>query len=440
MFSRSLRLAIVLIGVGMPARATALVTFQPANEPGSGTSVDPSASNAGQQTKADETVELDDDARSASSQTEWVPGQGVPLASGVRLGAYVEAHWTYAFACPSNGIIAHRGFDNRHNTFTLSNAAFGVDVDRKRLHGSLWLQWGNTPASYYAGEPEQPLGGAVGESNAVLWRTLQEANFGLRSPLHRAVVLDVEAGLFTSPIGIESVPIDANWNWSRSNLFFGLPFYHTGVRANLLIEDAWRITAAVYNGWNTVVDNNREKSLSLAIAHASEVVEASLLYFSGVERDPDFDEGRPWRHLFDTWVLVHATSWLSFAGQLNGGFEPRENATHGWIAGAGYVRAAPLPWFDVALRGDGFREWAPQGETGERLDPIFWPSGWVASGTATVGFRPHQAVLVRVEYRHDHAAGPTYYQSLVLTDPNTGIGVLNARFQDTLTIGTVVRF
>src|SRR5690606_37040458 len=100
-----------------------------------------------------------------------------------------------------------------------------------------WLQWGNTPSSYYAGEPEQPLGGAVGESDARLWRVLQEANAGLRTPIGRDVVLDVEAGLFMSPIGLESVPIDHNWNWSRSNLFFGLPFYHTGARANLVLMD-----------------------------------------------------------------------------------------------------------------------------------------------------------------------------------------------------------
>jgi hypothetical protein len=362
------------------------------------------------------------------------------LAPGVRLGAYVETHWTYAFGRPSNGIIAARGFDNRHNTFTLSNAAAGVDVDRKRLHGSLWLQWGNTPASYYAAEPEQPLGGAVGESNATLWRVLQEANVGLRTPMSRNVVLDVEAGLFLSPIGPEAIPIDQNWNWSRSNLFFGLPFYHTGARANLVLMEAWTITTAVYNGWNSVVDNNPEKSLSVSLAYASDRIEASLLYFSGVERDRDFDDGRPWRHLFDTWVMVTATPWLAFAGQIDGGFEPRAGSTQGWLAGAGYVRATVVDWFEVALRGDGFREWTPRDADGARLDPIFWPSSWVTSGTGTLGFRPHEAVLVRLEYRYDHAAGPTYFRGLVVTDPTTGLGVPNARTQQTMTVGTAVRF
>jgi hypothetical protein len=53
-----------------------------------------------------------------------------------------------------------------------------------------------------------------------------------------------------------------NWNWSRSNLFFGLPFYHTGVRATYALTELG-ITAGGYNGWNSVLDNNAEKSVAL---------------------------------------------------------------------------------------------------------------------------------------------------------------------------------
>jgi hypothetical protein len=367
------------------------------------------------------------------------PGQGMPVATGVALGAYVETHWTYALGRPSNGIVAHRGFDNRHNAFTLSNVAAGVDVDRRRLHGSLWLQWGTTPATYYASEPEQPLGGAAGQSDATLWRVLQEAHGGLRTDVAPKLVFDVEAGLFTSPIGPESVPVDRNWNWSRSNLFFGLPFYHTGARANLVVADAWTITAAVYNGWNSVVDGNREKSVSGSVAHASRRVDASVLYFGGVERDPDFG-ARPWRSLFDAWVRVHATSWLALMGQLDGGFEPDAgNGRTAWVAGAGYVHFTPLDWLEISARGDGFREWVPRDDAGTRVESIFWPTAWVASGTGTLGLRPHEAVLLRIEFRHDHAAGPTYFRAWVPSDPATGLGRPNSRTQDTITVGAVLR-
>ena len=53
----------------------------------------------------------------------------------------------------SNGITNFRGFDNRHNTFTLSNAALGAKFDVGPVGGRLMLQVGSTPTTYYGAEP-----------------------------------------------------------------------------------------------------------------------------------------------------------------------------------------------------------------------------------------------------------------------------------------------
>ena len=39
---------------------------------------------------------------------------------------YVEVYYGYNFARPSNRITNYRDFDNRHDTFTIDNAALGV--------------------------------------------------------------------------------------------------------------------------------------------------------------------------------------------------------------------------------------------------------------------------------------------------------------------------
>jgi hypothetical protein len=79
-----------------------------------------------------------------------------------------------------------------------------------------------------------------------LWKYLQQAYVGYRIALKRD--LTMAAGLFLSPIGPEAMAVWDNWNWSNSNLFFGLPFYHTGVRATCSLSDAWSLTLAGYNG------------------------------------------------------------------------------------------------------------------------------------------------------------------------------------------------
>jgi hypothetical protein len=53
------------------------------------------------------------------------------------------------------------------------------------------------------------------------------------------------------------------WNWSRSDLFFALPFYHAGVRVKRPLGDSgWTAIAMIANGWNNAIDNNHVPSVA----------------------------------------------------------------------------------------------------------------------------------------------------------------------------------
>jgi len=54
------------------------------------------------------------------------------------------------FNNPSNGITNFRGFDNRHNTFSLSNVALDATWDHENLVGRLTLQVGHTASALNA--------------------------------------------------------------------------------------------------------------------------------------------------------------------------------------------------------------------------------------------------------------------------------------------------
>src|SRR5690242_4032496 len=69
------------------------------------------------------------------------------------LGAYGEAYYEWNFRDPSNGITNFRGFDNRHDSFTISNVALDAQWDYERIVGRLTLQVGSTPSTYYLAEP-----------------------------------------------------------------------------------------------------------------------------------------------------------------------------------------------------------------------------------------------------------------------------------------------
>lgn len=356
------------------------------------------------------------------------------------LGGWAEAYYAFNFNQPSNALTDLRGFDNRHNSFNLSNVAVDAQWDTDGVHGRVTLQWGSTPATYYLAETSAPtLGSGVGAQSISLWQFVQQANVGYRIPVGSG--LDVQAGLFLSPIGVETMNVRDGWFYSRSNLFFGLPFYHTGIRVAYPVTDELTAVLWAVNGWNTVLDNNSEKTVGAqATFEVSDVLWASLLYFAGVERlEGAIERGTnrvaPWRHLFDLNATFTPTEWIGLQGQITGGFEPNALGTSGFVAGALAARVVPVAWLALSARGDYFWETVPAGASA-----IFWPVEWVSSFTGSVELRPHRTVSFRVEYRHDHASDDAYYRGSVATDPASGNFVRNAQAQNTVTLGATAWF
>lgn len=353
------------------------------------------------------------------------------------IGGYVEAYYQWNFADPSNGITNFRGFDNRHNAITLSNVALDARWDDESLIGRVTLQVGSTPSTYYASEPTAPGASGANASGAELWKYVQQAYGGYRFGLGQGLTL--AAGLFLSPIGPESMAVHDNWNWSRSNPFFGLPFYHTGARGTYALTEQWAVTLAGYNGWNSVVDNNDEKSLSAQSTYTRQDIVFSLLYFGGVERSKGAAEGRGWRHLSDAHITWHAAPWISLLAHTNGGFERTDFGLSHWATGALYARIRIIEQLSLAIRGDAFYEHAAVNKAG-RASPIFWPAPWVSSGTATIVLRPHARVAAHIEYRHDHAGGDMYFAGRAIGDGTALPFASNRTYQDTLTAGVTTWF
>jgi hypothetical protein len=353
----------------------------------------------------------------------------------VTIGGYIETYYALNFRLPSNRITNLRGFDNRDRTFTLSNVALDAKAERGPLKTRLIVQIGATPSTYYFAEPTLAGTPTVNANDGPVWRYVQQATVAYAGP--GDLVLD--AGLFPSPIGPEVIPIKDNWNWSRSNLFFGLPFYHTGARASYPLGGGWTAMLHVYNGWNSVVDNNAYPSVGVSAAYASAKLNGQLLYFGGIERATGAPEGKAWRNLFDAYATFVITEQASVQAQLDGGIEPNELGTSAWFAAALYSKVQLSETLYAAARADYFREWiAEQG--GMQAAAIFWPTPWVASATATFAVQPTDGISVRLELRHDHAKTSAYFGGDVAGDGVTSPYVPNRRAQDTVTLGATAWF
>lgn len=364
------------------------------------------------------------------------PSPAAPAGS-VTLSGYAEVFYSWNFNRPWNDVTAWRGFDNRHDTFTISNAALDVAFARGDVSGRVVGQVGQTPDTYYGFEPRVQGAGGAPDSGPDDWRFLQQAYVGWKPGGGR---WSAEAGLFLSPIGPEALAVKDDWHWSRSTLYYALPYYHTGLRVTYAASPRLGLTAWLVNGWNNVSDNNSRKSVALQAAWGgSERVTAGLTYFGGAERAADAVEGLPWRHLFDGHVTWGASPHLSLQAHADAGFEQTRFGRSSWWGGALAARLQVTPKLYLAARADHLAE--TPGEDGDgQAGLIFFPARRVSSVTATLELRPAENLSLRLEYRHDAASEPIYYddQALAYRPPDPFPGTRKS--QDTLTFGATAWF
>lgn len=345
------------------------------------------------------------------------------------VAGYVEAFYQLNFNHPDNLVTAFRGFDNRTNSFTVENAVLDAAGAHGAVSARVALQVGHAPASYYQFEPSIPAQGGAGPSGPDLWRLIQQAYIGYKIDVGRGLLS--EAGIFLSPIGIENLPKKDQWNWSRSDLFFALPYYHSGARFTYPFTD--RLSGVVYvvNGWNDIVNTNPYPCFASLISYSLPgAFAATALYFGGVERPTGAPEGQPWRHLFDLTATWTPRPWLALAAEGDAGWEPDPAGASTWHAWALYARAQAPSGFAIAARADVFHEGAAQGAS-----RLFFPASTVMSQTLTLEAKPEGNILFRLEARRDGASSPIYFRGHGATAAGP-----TAASQTTATFGAVAWF
>jgi len=354
------------------------------------------------------------------------------------VSGWVEGFYQWNFNRPGNGISTYRGYDTRHNSITVQNAVIDVGFRAHDLLARVALQIGHGPAAIYAAEPD--LAGAEGanESNAQLWRYLQRASLGWQP----TKTFLLELGIFPSTTGVETIAVKDNWNWSRSTASVLLPNYHAGVRASYNVGDRVDIFTALINGWDTITDDNDEKSVIAGVHYRlKEKLTVSGSYFGGVERSAGAPEGRAWRHGIETWAQLDATKWLSVAADSSAGFEDTKFGKAWWTSVAAYVRVRYAKWLFTAFRFD--RTWEDTAANGlGESEAILIPMKHVTSLTGTFDVRPVNGLSFRLEYRHDEAHRPLYFRGDTLEGNGSAEApyVPNARFQNTALLGATAWF
>jgi hypothetical protein len=234
---------------------------------------------------------------------------------------FVDVYYTYNL---NKTDPAFRSFDVQHNAFSLSLAeiafAKAVTTD-SRIGFRADLDFGKTADLVGAYEPEQ--------NGKEIYKHVQQAYVSALA----GEKLTLDFGKFVTPHGAEVIESQDNWNYSRSTLFgYAIPFYHTGVRGVLPVNDKLSLTGFVVNGWN----NSSEMfgsapclALSALVKPTNKVTWAATLMTGQEVPDPADN-----RTLFDTTLTVAPTTKLTVMANFDYG---KEGPTSWWGI-AGYAK------------------------------------------------------------------------------------------------------
>ena len=280
--------------------------------------------------------------------------------------------------------------------------------------------------------------------------------------------INLQLGRFVTLLGEEIIPTwnANNFNISRDFIFgFGIPFTHTGLRAQYAFNDKVSATLGVNNGWDDISDNNDGQSVEgqLSLNSGSLMSESQSLAFtlSGTYGPEQVNHGNSQRWVIDPILTYHTfvpglqlvgefvygeeggpvsvipafssqgNSLLSFPVGPNGTVTIPHSVS--WSAAAGYIVYDWNEALEFATRGEWFRD-ADGARTGLRQT--------LGEITETVNYKVPgvTGLLARLEYRHDESNHKPFFSNDPLTPGPLGVPTHTYSGQDTLMASAVYSF
>lgn len=320
----------------------------------------------------------------------------------VVFGVGLEGFYQYNWNRPYDRINLLRAYDTRANVFGIQQANIIVEsapkVEAGRRFGArVDLQFGQAT--------ETVQGSAANEPRPDVYRNIWQAYGSYVFPVGRG--LQADFGKFASILGYETNYAKDNNQFSRAYLFNFLPFYHSGLRVSLPVNDKVTVMYMLTNGIQQTEDFNNFKSNHFAavVKPIGSVTWTTSYYFGQEQSDPstraDARSGQAARpeipdgffKVIDSYVSYTATPKASFGLDVNYVTNELYKADDALsLQGVGaYARYQVSGPAAVAVRYERLDDQGLFGGIAQVLQEV----------TATLEYKFAEGFLVRGEFRRD---------------------------------------
>jgi hypothetical protein len=313
-------------------------------------------------------------------------------ASGVTATGYIDAQYNYAnrnIEGTGTGPVGAntRVFDVQNNSFVLHQVGLTLAKQPKEGFGGL--------VNLTMGKDANVIQSAPGTTNATFDVTQAYVQWA-------GGPLTVIGGKFTTLSGTEVIASSGNTTISRSMLFGAVPFTHTGLRATWALNDTISIIAGVNNGWDELVDPNRQKTAELGLTLTpTKALSVAVSGYSGNE--PSALSGTNGKRTSADVVASYAfTDAFSLGLEYLTVSQDKALANGGkakYSGFAGYLTMMPTPKFRAVLRLEQFDD-----HDGVHFGVFTTtPQTKYKEGTVTLAYLPADSFELRGEVRTDKA-------------------------------------
>ncbi|MEK6577996.1 MAG: porin [Bdellovibrionota bacterium] len=325
-----------------------------------------------------------------------------PAAPSIVFSGHIDAYFSYnlnkpvTVTAPGPGALqpgqqnALRNFDLYHNSLSLNRAELTVKKAGTQVGFRLDLNFGQT-ADYTH---------TVGTAFDTVTKNIRQALITY-SP-SRIPGLTITAGKMVTHIGYEVIPTEDNWNYSRSFSFgLSIPYWHNGISvAYPLIAGKVNSTFYIYNGWNSIYENNIGKTLGFQFNLTP--IDPLVIYYNlltGPEKTNNNDDVKTVHEFNATYTVspnLALTADFTSGSEANGGL-PKTT----WSGMVFYSKYTVMPGFYLSPRLEFYND--PDGAT-----TGFGSAQKLRGMTLTAGVDLGEGLETRFEVRQDSATGATF--------------------------------
>lgn len=363
------------------------------------------------------------DGLKAVNQTREIPAAGkagedamaaddspiMTMFKSTKLSGSVDVSYQYSLRPGFNGsprplVFGNRFNDTTANTFAVNDVV--VRLDRLATKDMI------VGYNFAIGLGQDPTALNLAGANVTTFGLL-EAWVEILAPIGNG--LDIRMGKMYGLAGYEAFESVRDMNFSRGLLYtWSMPHDTDGVRLNYSFAEQANVTIGLNNGWNSGFDTNDGKNVEFQLElKPMRDLKVDLTVMWGPEATSP--AGAPTNRFLMDLVVEYKMDKLTTALEFDWGLAASPGATvavpnPAWGGVAAYLKYQLMDFFASALRLEYYSQGFGRGVLGNEA-----PGGTSSSpaGTAvnqrtieftlTEEFKIGNALLLRVEYRHDDA-------------------------------------